>query len=69
MKQEPSQILTINNELNPYQDILGKDITTITHYNIKNRKIDLTNLFFIIKGKNFLFGALITNVLVDIRKE
>ena len=69
MEQESSQIPTINNELNPYQDILGKNITAITHYNIRNRKIDSTNPFFITKGKNFLLGALTANVPGDTRKE
>ena len=50
-------------------DVLEKNITSISHYNIRNREIDQSNPFFIIKGKNFWLGALTVNILEKNKKE
>ena len=34
-------------------DIIGKDITSVSNYNIRNRKTEVTNPFFITKNKEF----------------
>ena len=51
------------------QDILGKDITSIAHYNIRNRKFDSANPFYITKGKNFRLGILSVNTPGNNREE
>ena len=49
--------------------ILGEDISTISHYNIRNRKNNPANPFFITKESNYKLGTLSVNVPGNDKKE
>jgi hypothetical protein len=51
------------------QDIIGKDITMVTNYDIRNRKLESMNPFYITKSKNFRLGVLSVNTPGDNNKE
>ena len=50
-------------------DIIEQDITMVMNYNIRNRKFEDTNLFYITKGRNFLLGVLAANTPGENNKE
>ena len=43
-------------------NVLGKNITTTQHYDIRNRKPDPSNPYYITKGRRFRLGALTVNI-------
>ena len=51
------------------QEILGKNIINIQHYDIRNRKSDPINPYHITKNKKFKLGALAANTLGETKKE
>src|SRR5438477_2462601 len=69
--QSTSQ-LSINPELldeNVPMDLIGKDITKVLHYDIRNRKFDPTNPYYITNNKTYRLGALAAIVPGDTNKE
>jgi len=60
---------TTSTSSNSYNNIIGNDISTIIHYDQRNRKYDPTNPFFITKGKNFKLGTLMANTPGKNKKE
>ena len=51
------------------QDIIGKGITKVIDYNIRNRKFENTNPFYITKSKKFLLGILTVSASGNNNKE
>ena len=48
-------------ENNTTHDVIDKDIITITNYNIRNRKFESTNPFYITKNNIYLLEVLVVN--------
>ena len=57
------------NNTNIPHDIIDKDIISISNYDLRNRKTETTNPFFIIKSKKFRLGVLTVNTSEDNGKE
>src|SRR4051812_20105829 len=50
-------------------DLIGLDITEVSHYDIRNRTLDPLNLYFITKNKTYLLEILAINTPGDNNKE
>ena len=50
-------------------DIISKNITNVTNYNIRNRKFKPSNSFFITRNKSYCLGVLTANTLGDTRED
>src|SRR5438876_4539948 len=50
-------------------DIIGKNITNVTNYDIRNRKFEPSNPFSITKNKSYCLGVLAANTPGDTRED
>lgn len=53
----------------PIYDIIGEDISTIKYYNVRNRKLNPINPFFITEKANYKLGTLAISVPGEEKKE
>jgi hypothetical protein len=68
-KIPPNSLITNNLPEELSHNVIGGKINDIKHYDIRNRKFDPTNPFYITKGKNFRLGVLSVNTPGDNKKE